>query len=249
MLEGESIVGMAIQNTPALWCIEEPLQCPTSPPVLSPYGNSPLPSTETLTNSSIEVPIRDWREPIRKMLQFENLNINIRITTKPPSNSSRNYSPPSSPLSWRSSTVTLVRTGPVTPLPTLPPTASPLLDTSRKMKSQGAAFPEVAPSSSQTPIAEAHSPGPNVTIISPWEVLRTPKPQGPREDEDKGGGLDKHAPIKAPDPLSKHEDTKSLECDPAAPPPPIQARAVVPRSQTRKRIARDNVVLFLDKES
>ena len=227
-----------------MWCIEEPLGCPTPPPVLSPYRNSPFPTTATLvlTNSSTKVPIQDWREPIRKMLQFQNPNINIRITTKLPSNSSRNYSPPSSPPSWQSSTVTLAQTGPVTPLPTLPPTADLLLDTSRKMKSQGAAFPEAAPSSSQTPIAaEAHSPGPNVTIISPWEVIRTPKPQWPGEDN--GGGLDEHAPIQVPAPLSRHEDTKSLACDPAAPPPPIQTRAVVPQSQPQKRIGGDSCVL------
>ena len=104
-LEGESIVGGAIQDTLSLWCFKEPPRIPRSPtrsPTLSPDRNNPSPSaTGTLTRSAGGLQIQDWRNPIYEMLEIlksgRNLDINIRIIAKPPSNSGHSYSAPSSP--------------------------------------------------------------------------------------------------------------------------------------------------------
>jgi len=93
-LEGESIVGAAIRDTPNLWYFEEPPLSPAARPTLSPSQNSPSPTMSATSTSSVGVPIQDWREPIRRMLQ--SLDINIRITAKRPSNISPNC--PSSPV-------------------------------------------------------------------------------------------------------------------------------------------------------
>jgi hypothetical protein len=113
-----------------------------------------------------------------------------------------------------------------------PPTACPLPDTFRKTQPQGGAFSEAAPSSSRTPIAEAPSsiPIPIVTIISPWELFRTPKSQG----EGNGDGCDEHVPIRVPGLCPQHEGTTSLASDPPAPSPPVQAQAVVSPPQTQQ---------------
>ena len=86
-LEGESIVGAAIQGIPNVWCFEEPRQSLASQPALSPSNrNSPSPTTTTTRITSEEgMLILDW--PIRRMLQSRD-DINIRITDKPPRNSS-----------------------------------------------------------------------------------------------------------------------------------------------------------------
>ncbi len=315
-LEGESIVGEAIQDTLDLWCIEEPPPCPTPPPVFVRDLYSPSPTATAIsTNSTGRVQIRDWREPIRQMLQSSNVNINIRITTKPTNKSSRSYSTPSSPIprllssssdgsllpitlsqslpssitidiparspgpptpsSYRPTRTTPLSQSPVAELPPrmqarpfprappvlppqlgstaappspaplpmphpwqsptvaatpAPPTACPLLETFRKTRPQGGAFSEAAPSSSRTPIAEAPSSIPIVTIISPWELIRTPKSQG----EGNGGGLDEHVPIRVPGPCPQHEGTTSLASDPPAPSPPVQAQVVVSPPQTQQ---------------
>ena len=88
-LEGESIVGAAIQGIPNVWCFEEPRQSPASQPALSPSNRNSLSPTTTTTRITSEegMLIPDWREPIRRMLQSRD-DINIRITDKPPRNSS-----------------------------------------------------------------------------------------------------------------------------------------------------------------
>jgi hypothetical protein len=89
MLVGESIVETAIQGVPDVWCFEEPLTLASeSRPALSPNQNSPSPAvTVTKITSAAGKLIRDWREPIRRMLHSR--DVNIRITDKPPSGSAR----------------------------------------------------------------------------------------------------------------------------------------------------------------
>ena len=73
---------------------------PTSRSPLSPNRDSPSPTvTATPTNSTPGTPIGDWREPIHQMLRLPNVDINIRITDRQPSNPSPNHSAPSSPSS------------------------------------------------------------------------------------------------------------------------------------------------------
>jgi hypothetical protein len=86
-LEGESIVGEAIQGIPNLWCCEEP---PLSLASESPLQTMPLPiwsgpsRTARITSAKGKL-LWDWREPIRQMLKSRDFN--IRITDEPPSNS------------------------------------------------------------------------------------------------------------------------------------------------------------------
>ena len=90
-LEGESIVEVAIKGIPNLWCFEERL--PSRPKHLN---RKFLRNTESLTVTATQITsaegilIRDWREPIRRMLQSR--DVNIRITDIPPSSSSSSYS-------------------------------------------------------------------------------------------------------------------------------------------------------------
>ena len=90
MLVGESIVETAIQGVPDIWCFEEPLSLASEsqPPALSPNQNSPSPAvTATKITSAAGKLIRDWREPIRRMLHSR--DVNIRITDKPPGGSAQ----------------------------------------------------------------------------------------------------------------------------------------------------------------
>ena len=96
-LEGESIVGAAIEGTPNLWCFEERpvFLVSESHPTLSPNWYRPsLTATATQITSAKGILIRDWREPIRRMLQSR--DVNIRITDKPPGSSRSGYSASSS---------------------------------------------------------------------------------------------------------------------------------------------------------
>jgi hypothetical protein len=84
-LEGESIVGASIHDIPNLWCIEESPSL-TSHPMLSPNQDSPsLTVTVTQITSATGRRIRDWREPIRRMLQSRDAS--ILFTDKPPGSS------------------------------------------------------------------------------------------------------------------------------------------------------------------
>ena len=94
-LEGESVFEAAIQGIPNLWCFEEPPLSPTptlvSQPALSHNRNTPsVTVTATRITSAEGILIQDWREPIRRMLQSQ--DVNIRITDKPPTSSSSSYS-------------------------------------------------------------------------------------------------------------------------------------------------------------
>ena len=98
-LEGESIVGAAFQDTPNLWCIEEPplglSHWHASQPALSPDRGSPSLNATGIQIPSVATMLQgDWRVPIRQMLRSP--DINICITTKPPS--SFTYSVTPSPI-------------------------------------------------------------------------------------------------------------------------------------------------------
>ena len=97
-LEGESIVGEAIQKTHNLWCFEEP---PLSNASCSSLSSQSTPSP-TMSASSTASPtgslIDDWREPILRMLRSQDVNIRLRISAKPPTNASLSYSHPSSSI-------------------------------------------------------------------------------------------------------------------------------------------------------
>jgi hypothetical protein len=83
-LEGESIVGEAIEGIPNLWYFKEFPLSPSSQPALSPNRNSPSRTMNaTQLTSATGILIRDWREPIRRMLQHP--VVNIHITDKQPS--------------------------------------------------------------------------------------------------------------------------------------------------------------------
>jgi hypothetical protein len=91
-IEGESIIELAIKGIPNLWCFEERLPAPLASRLrLSLDRNTQsLIVTATQITSAEGILIRDWREPIRRMLQSR--DVNIRITDKPPS-SSNSYAP------------------------------------------------------------------------------------------------------------------------------------------------------------
>ena len=97
-LEGESIVGEAIQKTHNLWCFEEP---PLSNASCSSLSNQSTPSP-TMSASPTVSPtgslIYGLREPILRMLRSQDVNIRIRISDEPPANASFRYSPLSSPM-------------------------------------------------------------------------------------------------------------------------------------------------------
>lgn len=96
-LEGEGIVGEAFQDTPKLWCIEEPPLCPsyTSQSTLS-LDRDTSPNVIGIQIPSVATMLQgDWREPIRRMLR--SLDLNICITAKPPGTFA--YSATPSPIS------------------------------------------------------------------------------------------------------------------------------------------------------
>jgi len=104
-LEGESIVGEAFRDTPNLWYFEErpQLETPTSthPRTHSRNQNSSSHITAITPPGFTTggVPIGDWREPIRRMLDRGlTVDFNIYITDRPPSDSCHRYSAPSSPI-------------------------------------------------------------------------------------------------------------------------------------------------------
>ena len=100
-LEGESIVEVAIKGIPNIWCFEERLPSLASQLKLSLNWNTRSPTvTATQITSAEGIVIRDWREPIRRMLQSR--DVNIRITEKPPSSSSSSHSYASymNPIRW-----------------------------------------------------------------------------------------------------------------------------------------------------
>lgn len=156
-LEGESVVGSIIQDTPNLWCFEEPprSQSHTSQKSLSTTLNSSLASSTippTPTTSPTGELLEDWKEPIRR-LTHSSLDINVRISPTFPADISYNYppaqepAPPStdpslgwnpivgnSPIDTSQSRLPIKIQIPETstrskPLPQLPPVASPRLAT------------------------------------------------------------------------------------------------------------------------
>ncbi|KAH9997993.1 hypothetical protein BJV77DRAFT_787281 [Russula vinacea] len=87
-LEGEAIVGADIQDAPNLWWFEEP---PASLTSRSPdWSNSSSTTTPTTSPTLLN---GNWTDPIRRMLH--SFDINIRISTRPPTNSGLGHSAPS----------------------------------------------------------------------------------------------------------------------------------------------------------
>lgn len=96
-LEGENIIGSAIENTPNLWCFEEPSLSNASWPSLSDRSTPSPTTTATPTTDPTGALLGDWREPILRMLRSKGVKINIRISDKSPPGSSTGYSRPPSP--------------------------------------------------------------------------------------------------------------------------------------------------------
>lgn len=192
-LEGESIVGAAIQDTQNLWCFEEP---PPSPSSRSPNRSSPPPTTNT-TPSTPTLLKGDWTEPILRMLRSSDVNIqvNIRISAKPPTNtgpasslpipspvSSRNVVSSSPTPQSRSLTIqipggrllTTSSTRP-TPLSQRPPAAEP------SPKLRAPAFPEPHAITTRAPLPGPHTiiPGATPPPPSPKPMQSTPLPERP----------------------------------------------------------------------
>ena len=86
-LEGESFVGDAIQGVPDVWCFEEPLLSLFSESesywqqmTLANWNSSSVSSpnvTATRITSAEGILIWDWKEPIRRMLEFRDFNVII----------------------------------------------------------------------------------------------------------------------------------------------------------------------------
>ena len=98
-LEGEYVIGTAIESTPELWCFEEPSLSVASQSGLSLNRNSrPLTATATQITSAEGRLIGDWTGQIRRMLQSRDVNIRItdRVTDKTHSSFSSIYSAASS---------------------------------------------------------------------------------------------------------------------------------------------------------
>ena len=97
-LVGESVVEAAIQGIPNIWCFEELALSPASQLALSANQNRrngpSLTVNATQITSAAGTLMRDWREPILRMLQSR--DVYIRITDKPHSRSSLNNSTASS---------------------------------------------------------------------------------------------------------------------------------------------------------
>jgi hypothetical protein len=101
MLEGESIVGEAFRDTPNLWCFQGHDSHPqletltsTHPRTHSRKQNRPSHiTTGTLPSFTTGVPIQDWKEPIRRMVQTLDkgltVDFSIRISDRPSINRSR----------------------------------------------------------------------------------------------------------------------------------------------------------------
>ena len=73
-LEGEGVVGAAIQGIPNLWCF-----------VIRSHelATSPIPSPTQIT-SGAGVLVHDWREPIRRMLRFPGDIVHIKYRQERP---------------------------------------------------------------------------------------------------------------------------------------------------------------------
>ena len=102
-LEGEGIVGADFQDTPKLWCIEEPplYFYRASQSALSLNRSIPSINTTRIQIPSVATTLQgDWREPIRRMLR--SLDLNICITAKPPGTFAHSANPsPISPVAGR----------------------------------------------------------------------------------------------------------------------------------------------------
>ncbi|KAI0300015.1 hypothetical protein B0F90DRAFT_571146 [Multifurca ochricompacta] len=119
-LEGESVVGAAIQGKPNLWYREEPPTPTTPQPEVGPTANlashSGLsPNTATSPTSSIAGrTFHDWKELIRQTLDSH--HISIRISTK------QNQTPPGPSDDW-------VLSSPISPSPASLGQPSPMVQT------------------------------------------------------------------------------------------------------------------------
>lgn len=300
---------------------------PTSRSPSSPIRDNPSPTvTATPTNFTPGTPIGDWREPIHQMLQLPNVNINIRITDKQPSNPSPSHSAPSSPFSPTllsssddsispielpksqappltiqiptSSTGSPTRSNYYTPrtrppslqrpqvagpppsmpepvppstrapfkllpqpaaitatpssaaLPEPHPQQLPLVATpptgratlalstahqpphiSQRQEPQEGILPEAEPCSSRERAVGAPPLTPNVTIISPWQVISTPG----HHTEGNRGVIENQSHVQIP--ISEHEveSASILASEPPAPPMPVPPAAEDPESHPPQR--------------
>ena len=179
-LEGESIVGSAIKDTPNLWCFEEPPRSRSQPsqqlfssqistssePITLNYNLLPaIPPTPT-TSPTGEL-VGDWKEPIRRLMRSP-LDMNIRVSPILPAESSPNY-PPAQDKTFPS---------PTPPLDTNPVVDNPPIDSSQSLRIQ---IPEPSTRSS-TPLSyETARSKPLPPVAGPSSTPSTPlSPETPR---------------------------------------------------------------------
>ncbi|KAH9978325.1 hypothetical protein BJV74DRAFT_141402 [Russula compacta] len=177
-LEGESVVREDIRNTPNLWYfMESPLFRPS---VFSQSWNcSSSTVNTTLTNATAGEPIRDWKECselIHRMVRSQ--NVNIHITTKPPSHSG----PSSSALS------ALISDGSRPPI--VHPQPRPPIKIQIPEQSTGLPTPSNYESARSTPLSKrtlaaelsSRTPTPSSAArpaVSPSQLVHMPSPPSP----------------------------------------------------------------------
>ncbi|KAI0287764.1 hypothetical protein BC826DRAFT_738669 [Russula brevipes] len=180
-LEGESIVGADIQDTPNMWYFEEPPLSLTSRSPLSARWNTLSPTMSAMSANPIEgLPLRDWREPIHRMLRaMQPLKVNIHIIAKPPIN----Y-PPSPVRQVSSSGLDRIL------LPNTPSKCRPSIKLLIPALSSGPSTPSVYRTARDTPLSQRYpaaelSPGipepsfptsPSVSPPQPTSTAATPSP-------------------------------------------------------------------------
>ncbi|KAF8495900.1 hypothetical protein F5888DRAFT_1707236 [Russula emetica] len=99
-LEGENIIGSAIENTPNLWCFEEEHSLSNASwPSLPDRSSSSPTTTATPITSPTGALLGDWREPILRMLRSQDpgVDITFRILDKSPTSFNSGHSGASLP--------------------------------------------------------------------------------------------------------------------------------------------------------
>ena len=211
-LEGESIIGSVIQDTPNLWCFEEPPRSYPSQTPLSPALNSSSrTTTATPTTSPTGDLIGDWKGPIRRMMSTK--DVNIRISPDSPTNSSRGDSALPSPFPPSGSSISVETPLPVDitrPRPPLKvqipgPSAGPpilLAPPSPELRSTSFCHPTAAPSPTtatppmppflQPPLETIQLTGPAIPCPTICLLSGKSPTQSPREESQKMDGFSGH---------------------------------------------------------